>query len=108
MTTWLATKTTRFKAIETDRTITDWTYWYGSSDAQGLTGSSSTATVGQPEAVRRTLAHPLREQGEDAVLIVQSEEDHRTPMGSAEIWFMSLKKQGVPVELVRYRAPTTI
>lgn len=23
-------------------------------------------------------------------------------MGSAEIWFMALKKQGVPVELVRY------
>jgi len=36
------------------------------------------------------------------MLIVQSEEDHRTPMGSAEMWFMSLKKQGVPAELVRY------
>ena len=37
-------------------------------------------------------------------LIVQSEEDHRTPMADAEQWFMALKKQGVPVELVRYPA----
>ncbi|MCU0626940.1 MAG: prolyl oligopeptidase family serine peptidase, partial [Gemmatimonadaceae bacterium] len=29
MTTWMATRTTRFRAIQTDRTITDWTYWYG-------------------------------------------------------------------------------
>jgi len=34
--------------------------------------------------------------------MVQSEEDHRTPMTDAEQWFMSLRKQGVPVEFVRY------
>jgi dipeptidyl aminopeptidase/acylaminoacyl peptidase len=39
-------------------------------------------------------------------LIVQSEEDHRTPMVDAEQWFMALKKQGVPVELVRYPRST--
>jgi dipeptidyl aminopeptidase/acylaminoacyl peptidase len=33
---------------------------------------------------------------------VQSEEDHRTPMGSAEIWYASLKRMGVPAEFVRY------
>ena len=35
-------------------------------------------------------------------LIVQSEEDHRTPMGNAEVWFMALKKQGVPTKLIIY------
>ena len=39
-------------------------------------------------------------------LIVQSEEDFRTPMGNAELWFMALKKQGVPVEFVRYPRST--
>jgi dipeptidyl aminopeptidase/acylaminoacyl peptidase len=39
-------------------------------------------------------------------LIVQSEEDYRTPMGDAEQWFMALKKQGVAVELVRYPRST--
>ena len=37
MTAWVTTKTTRFKAAQTDRMISDWTYWYGASDAQGLT-----------------------------------------------------------------------
>ena len=35
-------------------------------------------------------------------LIVQSEEDHRTPIVEAEQWFMSLRKQGVPAEFIRY------
>jgi dipeptidyl aminopeptidase/acylaminoacyl peptidase len=39
-------------------------------------------------------------------LMVQSEEDYRTPMGNAELWYMALKKQGVPVELVRYPRST--
>lgn len=103
MTTWLATKTTRFKAIETDRTITDWTYWYGSSDAQGLTEFEFYGKPWDNQKLYDELS-PIRyvNKVKTPMLIVQSEEDHRTPMGSAEIWFMSLKKQGVPVELVRY------
>ena len=103
MTTWMATKTDRFKAIETDRTITDWTYWYGASDAQGLTEFEFYGKPWDNQALYDTLS-PIRyvNKVKTPTLIVQSEEDHRTPMGSAEIWFMSLKKQGVPVELVRY------
>ena len=103
MTTWLATRTTRFKAIETDRTITDWTYWYGSSDAQGLTEFEFYGKPWDNQKLYDTLS-PIRyvQRVKTPMLMVQSEEDHRTPMGSAEIWFMSLKKQGVPVEMVRY------
>jgi dipeptidyl aminopeptidase/acylaminoacyl peptidase len=103
MTTWIATKTDRFKAIETDRTITDWTYWYGSSDAQGLTEFEFYGKPWDNQALYDTLS-PIRyvQKVKTPMLLVQSEEDHRTPMGSAEIWFMSLKKQGVPVEMVRY------
>ena len=39
-------------------------------------------------------------------LIVQSEEDHRTPMTDAEQWFAALEKHGVPVEFVRYPRST--
>ena len=103
MTTWMATKTDRFKAIQTDRTITDWTYWYGSSDAQGLTEFEFYGKPWDNQALYDTLS-PIRyvQKVTTPMLLVQSEEDHRTPMGSAEIWFMSLKKQGVPVEMVRY------
>ncbi|MBU6365972.1 MAG: S9 family peptidase [Gemmatimonadetes bacterium] len=103
MTTWMATRTRRFAAIQTDRTITDWTYWYGSSDAQGLTEFEFYGKPWDNQALYDTLS-PIRyvKRVRTPMLIVQSEEDHRTPMGSAEMWFMSLKKQGVPVELVRY------
>lgn len=103
MTTWIATKTNRFKAIQTDRTITDWTYWYGASDAQGLTEFEFFGKPWDNQKLYDELS-PIRyvQKVKTPMLIVQSEEDHRTPMGSAEIWFMSLKKQGVPVELVRY------
>ncbi|MBL0940686.1 MAG: S9 family peptidase [Gemmatimonadaceae bacterium] len=103
MTTWMATKTNRFAAIQTDRTITDWTYWYGASDAQGLTEFEFYGKPWDNQALYDTLS-PIRyvNKVKTPMLIVQSEEDHRTPMGSAEIWFMSLKKQGVPVELIRY------
>jgi dipeptidyl aminopeptidase/acylaminoacyl peptidase len=39
-------------------------------------------------------------------LIVQSEEDFRTPMTDAEQWFVALRKQNVPVEFVRYPRST--
>lgn len=107
MTTWLATKTTRFKAIETDRTITDWTYWYGSSDAQSLTEFEFFGKPWDNQKLYDELS-PIRyvNKVKTPMLIVQSEEDHRTPMGNAEMWFMSLKKQGVPVEMVRYPRST--
>ncbi|HSG49504.1 MAG TPA: S9 family peptidase, partial [Longimicrobiales bacterium] len=37
MTAWITTKTDRFKAAQTDRMISNWWSWYGTSDAQGLT-----------------------------------------------------------------------
>ena len=103
MTTWIATKTNRFKTIQTDRTITDWTYWYGSSDAQGLTEFEFYGKPWDNQALYDSLS-PIRyvNKVKTPMLLVQSEEDHRTPMGSAEIWFMALKKQGVPVEMIRY------
>lgn len=103
MTTWIATKTNRFKTIQTDRTITDWTYWYGSSDAQGLTEFEFYGKPWDNQALYDSLS-PIRyvNKVKTPMLMVQSEEDFRTPMGSAEMWFMSLKKQGVPVEMIRY------
>jgi dipeptidyl aminopeptidase/acylaminoacyl peptidase len=103
MTTWMATKTQRFAAIQTDRTITDWTYWYGASDAQGLTEYEFYGKPWDNQALYDSLS-PIRYVAKvrTPMLLVQSEEDFRTAMGSAEMWYTSLKKQGVPAELVRY------
>ena len=107
MTAWVTTKTNRFKAAEADRMISDWTYWYGASDAQGLTEFEFYGKPWDNFAMYDTLS-PIRgvQRVRTPTLIVQSEEDFRTPMGNAELWFIALKKQGVPVELVRYPRST--
>ena len=107
MTAWVETKTNRFKAAEADRMISEWTYWYGASDAQGLTEFEFFGKPWDNFAMYDTLS-PIRHVShvKTPTLLVQSEDDFRTPMGNAELWFIALKKQGVPVELVRYPRST--
>ena len=83
--------------------ISDWTQWYGTSDAQGLTEFEFYGKPWDNQKLYDDLS-PIRyvARVRTPTLIVQSEEDHRTPMAGAEMWFMSLKKQGVPVEFIRY------
>jgi dipeptidyl aminopeptidase/acylaminoacyl peptidase len=107
MTAWITTKTNRFKAAQTDRMISNWWSWWGTSDVPGLTEFEFFGKPWENEKVYDELS-PIRfvDKVRTPTLIVQSEEDHRTPMADAEQWFMALKKQGVPVELVRYPRST--
>jgi dipeptidyl aminopeptidase/acylaminoacyl peptidase len=107
MTAWITTKTNRFKAAQADRMISNWWSWYGTSDAQGLTEFEFYGKPWENPKVYDELS-PIRyvSKVRTPTLIVQSEEDHRTPMTDAEQWFLALKKQGVAVELVRYPRST--
>jgi dipeptidyl aminopeptidase/acylaminoacyl peptidase len=107
MTAWITAKTNRFKAAQTDRMISDWWSWYGSSDAQGLTEFEFYGKPWDNPAMYDSLS-PIRyiRRVKTPTLMVQSEEDFRTPMTDAEQWFMGLKKQGTTVELVRYPRST--
>jgi dipeptidyl aminopeptidase/acylaminoacyl peptidase len=107
MTAWVTTKTDRFKAAQADRMICNWFSWYGTSDAQGLTEFEFYGKPWDNPELYWDLS-PIKYVGNvtTPTLIVQSEEDHRTPMTDAEQWFMSLKKQGVPVEFMRYPRST--
>jgi dipeptidyl aminopeptidase/acylaminoacyl peptidase len=107
MAAWVTVKTHRFKAAQLDRMISNWWSWYGTSDAQGL---AEFEFFGRPwdNPVLYDSLSPIRylPQVRTPSLIVQSEEDHRTPMTDAEQWFLGLKKHGVPVEFVRYPRST--
>ena len=104
MTGWITTKNRRFAAAQVDRADMNWRSWYGGSDAaQGLT---ETELYGKPwekgniyDAVSPIyFVHNVR----TPTLIVHSEEDTRVTIGQGDEWFTALKKQGVPVEYVRY------
>ncbi len=107
MTAWVTTKTNRFKAAQADRMIANWWSWYGSSDAAGLTEFEFYGKPWDNPRMYDSLS-PIRyiRNVKTPTLIVQSEEDHRTPMTDAEQWFVALKKQGTPVEFVRYPRST--
>jgi dipeptidyl aminopeptidase/acylaminoacyl peptidase len=107
MTAWITVKTNRFKAAETDRMISNWWSWYGTSDVQGLTEFEFFGKPWDNMAMYDSLS-PIRQvrRVRTPTLMVQSEEDHRTPMTDADQWFMALKKQGTPVEFVRYPRST--
>ncbi|MEW5915294.1 MAG: S9 family peptidase [Gemmatimonadota bacterium] len=107
MTAWVTVKTNRFKAAQTDRMISNWWSWYGTSDAQGLTEFEFLGKPWDNPALYDTLS-PIRyiRKVKTPTLLVQSEEDHRTPMTDAEQWFMGLKKHGIPAEFVRYPRST--
>jgi dipeptidyl aminopeptidase/acylaminoacyl peptidase len=103
MTNWLTATTDRFAAAATSRSITNWESWWGTSDAQGLTEYEFYGTPWERRDLYRRLS-PISyvENVTAPTLIIHSENDYRTPIGDGEQWFMSLKKRGVPVEMVRY------
>ncbi len=107
MTAWIETKTNRFRAAQTDRMISDWTYWYGASDAQGLTEFEFYGKPWDNFAMYDSLS-PIRHvtKVRTPTLLVQSENDFRAPIGDAELWYLALRKQGVPAEFVRYPRST--
>ena len=107
MTAWVTAKTHRFRAAQADRMISNWWSWYGTSDAQGLTEFEFFGKPWDNPALYDSLS-PIRavRQVRTPTLIVQSEEDFRTPMTDAEQWFLALRKHRVPAELVRYPRST--
>ncbi len=107
MTAWITTKTNRFKAAQADRMISDWVSWWGSTDVQSLTNGEFFGRPWENLAMYDSLS-PIRhvQNVRTPTLIVQSEEDHRTPMPNADLWFQALKGLGVPAEFIRYPRST--
>jgi len=103
MTNWIVGHTNRFRVAETDRSISNWFSWYGSSDAQGLTEYEFYGPPWEQDSLYRALSpFTFARNMNTPLLIVHSEEDFRVPITDAEQLFVMLKKRRVPTELVRY------
>jgi dipeptidyl aminopeptidase/acylaminoacyl peptidase len=103
LTAWLTTRTNRFAAAICGVMVCDQVSWQG-TDAGTL---MSELIAGGPlwEAFDRlTDCSPIRHVGNvtTPTLILQNENDLRTPMAQGELWFQSLRSRGVRVQLVRY------
>jgi dipeptidyl aminopeptidase/acylaminoacyl peptidase len=106
MTNWLVgTRPERFRSAVTQRSICNWTSFYGTSDigpwfTEGEVGPAPWIDL---DALWR--ASPLRHAAEvvTPTLILHSEGDHRCPIEQAEQWFSALKRVGrAETRLVRF------
>ncbi len=103
MTNWIIGHTNRFKAAITDRCISNWVSFHGSSDIGYRFAPRELHGSVPRDADRLWNLSPLKyaAQVKTPCLIVHSEEDHRCPIEQSEQWFVALKSQGVPTRFVR-------
>ncbi len=101
MTNWMVTHTNRFKAAATQRSISNWISFYGTSDigpsfvefqlGRDLTKADELWAMSP-------LAHA--ENAKTPLLIIHGEEDLRCPLEQAEQFYIAMKKYEVDTRLV--------
>jgi dipeptidyl aminopeptidase/acylaminoacyl peptidase len=103
MTNWIVSHTERFKAAITDRCISNWISFHGSSDIGYRFTAREIKGVVPQDADRLWEMSPLKHAAnvKTPCLIVHAEEDYRCPIEQAEQWFVALKSRGVATRFVR-------
>jgi len=104
LTNWVLTRTTRFKAAVSQRSIADWAAWWYSAD---FTLFTPRWFAGPPwrEARDFTRRSPITDVDRitTPLMLVDGDEDHRTPPAAGgEVMFRALKLRKVPVVMVRF------
>ncbi len=102
MTNWMIGHTDRFKAAATQRSISNWLSFYGTSDIGFYFASDQ--TDGHPLEDRENLYEqsPIKyaKNIKTPTLILHSDKDHRCPMEQAQQFYAVLSTQGVDTRLV--------
>jgi dipeptidyl aminopeptidase/acylaminoacyl peptidase len=105
MTNWIVSHTDLYRAAVTFRSICNWVSKFGCSDIGYLQPESIAGNADYWENMEKHLAaSPIKyaKNVKTPTLIIHSENDLRCPMEQAEQWFVALKQQGVPTELIRF------
>ncbi|ADU29571.1 S9 family peptidase [Evansella cellulosilytica] len=105
MTNVIVTRTDRFKAAVTQRCISNWHSFYGTSDIGFLFTEWQHGHADLWDDVGKLLElSPLTHARnvKTPTLILHSEQDLRCPMEQAEQWYIALKRLGVETKLVRF------
>ena len=105
MTNWLVTQTDRFQSAVTQRSICNWTSFYGTSDIGYRFAEAEVR--GNPwddlEALWRQSPLAYVANVTTPILVLHAEADHRCPIEQAEQWYVALKKIGhADTRLVRF------
>ena len=104
MTCWIVGHTNRFRAAVAGAPVTDLPAMYGTSDIGVSFGEvqwKGTRHEGEEEW-RRHSPIAYAPMVDTPVLLLHGESDHRVPIEQSEAFFVSLKRLGKEVELVRF------
>jgi len=105
MTNVIVTRTDRFKAAVTQRSICNWHSFYGTSDIGFFFTEWQHGHADLWEdAIKLLEISPLHHARnvKTPILIMHSEQDLRCPMEQAEQWYVALKRLGVETKLIRF------
>lgn len=107
MTNWITTHTDRFKAAATQRSITNWISFWGTSDiGYYFVQDQCRGDIYGEEGLRRLWQQsPLAfvRHHRTPTLIIHSEEDYRCPLEQAVQWFTALTDLGIETRLVQFK-----
>ena len=105
MATWIIARHPEFKAAVVDRSLVNRNAFYGTGDIGFLLDKTEFDGKVPWEIPDIYLERsPIHYVGsiKTPTLVVHSELDHRCPVGNGEQLYISLKRLGVPTELVRF------
>jgi dipeptidyl aminopeptidase/acylaminoacyl peptidase len=103
MTNWIVGHTDRFKAAVTQRCISNWISFYGTSDVGAFfTEYQLQHDLSDYEELWRMSPLAYAENVKTPLLIIHGEEDLRCPQEQAEQMYIAMKKHGVETKFVLY------
>lgn len=107
MTNWIVGHTDRFKAAVTQRCISNWISFYGTSDiGPFFTEYQLQHDLSEYEELWRMSPLAYAENVKTPLLIIHGEEDLRCPQEQAEQMYIAMKKQDVETKFVTYPKST--
>lgn len=107
MTNWIIGHTQRFKAAATQRSIMNWTSFYGTSDIgfYFATDQCGTDTFSQAGFAKMWEHSPMKyiNSVSTPTLIIHSDEDYRCPLEQAMQLYVGLKDRGIDTEMYIFK-----
>lgn len=106
MTNWITSHTNRFKAAATQRSITNWTSFYGTSDIGFYFATDQNkTTIEEKDMFKVMWEHsPMKyiDNVKTPTLIIHADEDYRCPVEQAYQWLVGLLDRDVEAKMVLF------
>ena len=104
MTSWAVGQSDFFRSAVSQRGVYDLTGFYGSTDGayKLVEGDFDTTPWEEPEFLWEQSPTGHAHKVETPTLVIHSDDDYRTPVCTAELWYRTVRKQGTDTRFVRY------